>query len=299
MISICIPVYNYPVKSLIGSLHQQMKSMGGDVELVCIDDHSDENHRQQNAEMLSLADKWVYLDENVGRARIRNMFLKYARGEWLLFLDNDMSINDGFLRRYADTLSGNPDVVVGGIAYDSHKENDNDYSLRLRYGKKVESRPARIRNRHPYRSFMTGNFMIRRDVLETIGFDDRITGYGHEDTLFGYRLQQHGTKVLHIDNAAVNGNVETNAEFLSKTEEAVGNLSKIYRFMHDEPSFYRSVRLLQTYHLLQKTSLIGFVKALYLRRKPALKHQLTEGGDVSVRKFNFYKLGLFIELINH
>ena len=105
--------------------------------------------------------------------------------------------------------------------------------------------------------------------------------------------------MLHIDNAAVNGNVETNAEFLSKTEEAVGNLSKIYRFMHDEPSFYRSVRLLQTYHLLQKTSLIGLVKALYLRRKPALKHQLTEGGDGSVRKFNFYKLGLFIELINH
>ena len=267
MISICIPVYNYPVKSLIGSLHQQMKSMGGDVELVCIDDHSDESHRQQNAEMLSLADKWVYLDENVGRARIRNMFLKYTRGEWLLFLDNDMSINDGFLQHYADTLPCNPEVVVGGIDYDSQKENDHGYSLRLRYGKKVESRPARIRNRHPYRSFMTGNFMIRRDVLETIGFDDRITGYGHEDTLFGYRLQRHGTKVLHIDNAAVNGNVD--------------------------------VRLLQTYHLLQKTGLTGLVEALYLRRKPALKHQLTEGSDVSVRKFNFYKLGLFIELINH
>lgn len=299
MISICIPVYNYPVAPLIGSLVQQAKTLDTDVELVCIDDHSDEAFLQQNKEAMSMTDKQVYLDENVGRARIRNLFLEHTQGEWLLFLDNDMRIGEDFLRRYADTLSSQPEVVVGGVAYEAEKEGDKDYSLRLYYGKKVESRSVRFRNRHPYRSFMTGNFMIRRSLLESIGFDDRITGYGHEDTLFGYRMQQRGVRILHIDNPAVNGNVETNAEFLTKTEEAVENLVKIYRFMQDEPAFCRSVKLLQTYNCLRRAGVAGMVEDAWLRWKRTLRQQLIEGKKISVKKFNFYKLGLFIHLNKH
>jgi len=297
MISVCIPVYNYDACPLVQNLAAQAAALDAEVELVCIDDGSSAEWRQRNQPLQSMS-HYVQLEENIGRARIRNLFLEHTTGEWLVFLDNDMVISDGFLQRYVDTLKDKPAVVVGGVAYD-HRYDDAEHRLRMLYGHGVESRTAAERSSNPYRSFMTGNFMIHRDVLEQLRFDERLHGYGHEDTLFGYHLEQHGVEVRHIDNPAVNGNVETNVQFLRKTEEGVENLATIFRFMSGEPGFTATVKLLRTYECLRKWHLTGAVGTIsrWLRR-PLARH-LAGGRCISVRQLNFYKLGLFIEIINN
>lgn len=296
MISICIPVYNHNVCPLVRTLTEQACALDTDVELVCIDDCSSESYRKQNQPIASFG-TYIQLEENIGRARIRNLFLEHTHGDYLLFLDNDMIVGDGFLKAYADTLTKSPSVVVGGVAYNAG-QYDKRHALRYRYGRHVESRPASVRSCSPYRSFMTGNFMIRRDVLQSIGFDTRINGYGHEDTLFGYRLQQHAIPVLHIDNPAVNSGVETNDEFLAKTEEAVDNLAAIYAFMQDNPSFCTSVRLLAAYERLRRLRLVRPARSLFRCTKRCLRRHLLGGSKSSLCCFNAYKLGLFIEKTN-
>ena len=295
MLSVCIPVYNYDATALARSLSSQAAALEGGAELVCIDDASEAEWRERNKALGELG-TYVELTDNVGRARIRNMFLDYAQGDYLLFLDVDSEVGEGFLARYAEALAEHPDVVVGGRVYD-RRGNDDRHRLRYLYGTQVESKPAAWRRSHPYQSFMSNNFAVRRDVLQRIPFDERVTRYGHEDTLFGYRLEQEGVPIVHIDNPVVNGEVEDNEEYLRKTAEAVESLAAIDATLGDE-AFGRRVRLLDTYRRLRQWRLTVPVGWLYALLRRPLENHFASGSAVSVAQLNFYKLGLLIKMKN-
>ena len=301
MISICIPIYNYYVYPLVRRLATQIEKSASpeDFEIVCIDDHSTGYTFNQNRSISSIA-TYLRLEENIGRAKIRNLFLKHTRGEWLLFLDNDSLVPSNFLQKYHSAISNRNEasVIVGGRIYDN-RGNDTQHRLRYLYGTRIESRPLQWRRLHPYQSFMTNNFMIRREVLQNIQFDSRLSGYGHEDTLFGYRLEEHRIPILHIDNPVTNGYVETNAEFLHKTVEAVKNLVKIYDFMWEDQRFCQSVRLLRSYSRVRRMHLHFLVHAFYCLLKPVMESHFASGTAISLSQFSFYKLGLFIDKMHY
>ena len=298
MISVCIPIHNYDVLPLAESIISQ----DAGVELVCIDDGSSPEYIERNRPIEKIG-KYIVLEGNVGRARVRNLFLEHTQGDWLLFLDNDSEVPDNFLQVYHSATqplshsATQPLVIVGGRIYDE-RGNNREHRLRYLYGTRVESQPAHVRSQHPYKSFMTNNFVVRRSVLEQIGFDSRLSQYGHEDTLFGYRLEQQQVPILHIDNAVVNGYVETNEEFLLKTVEGVGSLVQIYGFMKNDPCFCRSVRLLKAYDKVKKWHLQGLVTYLFQHSEKKLKNDFLSGNELSLRKFNFYKLATFIEKLS-
>lgn len=295
MISICIPIYNYYAYPLVRRLTTQISKMNAeeDFEVVCIDDHSSGYYLNQNNGICDIA-TYLRLAENIGRARIRNIFLKYTKGEWLLFLDNDSIVPERFLKNYKKYVNDKCDVIVGGRVYDG-RGDDQEHRLRYLYGTMVESRDVDERNKNPYKSFMTNNFMIRRSVFEKIKFDPRLAKYGHEDTLFGYRLEENKIPILHIDNPVVNGDVETNVEFLHKTIEGVENLVMIYNFMWEDQRFCHSVRLLNTYAKVRRWGLLKLVYKLFSTVKSPLESHLVSGTGISLRQFNFYKLGYFIQ----
>lgn len=298
MISICIPIYNHYTYPMVRRLARQIASADADsYEIVCIDDHSSGYYISQNKGIAELA-TYVGLETNVGRAKIRNLFLQYAKGEYLLFLDCDSMVPENFVQEYAKTLARKPAVVVGGRVYDD-TFNDREHRLRYLYGTKIESRPLLERLKNPYRSFMTNNFMVRRDVLDKIRFDESLTKYGHEDTLFGYRLEQNHIPILHIDNPVINGQVEENAEFLHKSVEAVENLVKLYDDMWEDQRFCHSVRLLNTYNRVRRMNLQGVVYWLYKVFKTPLESHFVSGNSISLKQFNFYKLGMFIKLLHY
>ena len=294
MISVCIPIYNHCVVPLVADLHAQAAQLGdGVAEVVCIDDGSDSRFQQTNSPVADMA-TLVALDHNVGRARVRNMFLRHAKGEYLLFIDCDATVPAGFLQAYANMLPSSPQVVVGGHRYD-RRADDAQHHLRYMYGTQAESQPASQRRKHPHRSFMSGNFMIGRDVFAQTHFDESIVRYGYEDTLLGYRLGEAGVEVQHIDNPIIIKQVEDNAEFLRKTAEAMHTLSALYTRLHDEAGFCDSVRLLHTYNRLLHMGMQDTAYAVYqLLRKPLESHFLA-GNAISTTQFGFYKLGLFIE----
>ena len=299
MISVCIPIYNYYTYPLVRRLVNQVKNLksGTEVEVVCIDDHSSGYYQQQNKAIEEIA-KFVKLDQNVGRAKIRNMFLEQAQGEWLLFLDDDSVVPENFLKTYIKHMNNGEQVIVGGRTYDKTGD-DQEHRLRYLYGTKVESQPAAVRRQHPYQSFMTNNFMIRREVMEKVKFDERIKKYGHEDTLFGYNLEVRRVPILHIDNAVVNGQVEDNVEFLHKTVEAVENLAMIYDFMWEDQRFCQSVRLLRVYGRVRRMGMQKLVYGVFRILKSPMESHFTSGTGVSIKQFNFYKLGVFIKKMHY
>ena len=297
MISICIPVHNYYAYPLARRLSNQAKSAKVDVEIICIDDHSSGYYLDQNKGLAEVG-QYIKLAENIGSARMRHLFLKYATGEYLLFLDDDSVVTgESFLKKYSKAMEQNPEVVVGGRIYDE-RGNDQEHRLRYLYGTRIESQSLDERKRKPYATFTTANFAIRRDVLEKIKPDKRTVKYGHESTLIGYRLEEAHIQVVHIDNPVTKGNVETNAEYLHKTVSAVENLAQIYNVMWEDQRFCQSEQLIHSYSRIRRFGVHKLVYRLFQMMKAPMESHFVSGTGISLKQFNFYKLGIFIKKLH-
>lgn len=123
MLSVCIPIYNFDVTGLVKALSQQAERLYYPVEIICIDDSSDKFFQLANNVVCSKLGKYIQLPQNVGRAKIRNLFLDYAQYNHLLFLDCDSVIfSSSFLRKYIDAIfESYPEVIVGGRVYNKFR----------------------------------------------------------------------------------------------------------------------------------------------------------------------------------
>lgn len=294
MISVCIPIYNFDVSQLLDELSRQSNQLGVPSEIILIDDCSSEEIRKINKPICS-NHTYIELEKNIGRAKIRNLFMDYAKFEKLLFLDCDaVIISKDFLSNYIETIrQGDHDVVCGGRIYAEAKP-ERSKMLRWKYGKVKESKPFEVRKLSPNKSFMTNNFLIDRRILEKIKFDERITDYGHEDTLFGFELKKNGIQIEHIDNPVLNGDVEDNAEYLKKTEQGIISLIDVLAYTDTNDDFIQDVTILNTYKKLKSKGLINLVYLVFILFKPLLRFLLIKG-YVNLRLFDFYKLGILIQ----
>ncbi len=229
MISVLIPVYQRVVVDLVEALLSQLKANGVPFEVVVMDDGSETAVREGNAFCKELQYvRYIELERNVGRSAIRNMLASAAKYDLLLFLDCDVSLPDDlFIKRYLELYS-KKQVTVGGIAYRKDPPKDKRLFFRWKYGHAREAMEHTTRQQHPYHSFKTANFCISRALFLKIQFSDIVTGYGHEDTLFGFELARQKIPILHIDNPVYHDGLEDAATFLAKSEEAVQNLHHLY-----------------------------------------------------------------------
>jgi cellulose synthase/poly-beta-1,6-N-acetylglucosamine synthase-like glycosyltransferase len=293
MISICIPIYNYNVTSLVNELSKQAALLNKPYEIILIDDCSNKKFREIN-EITSKNNIYIELPENIGRSKIRNLFLEFSKYKYLLFLDCDVMVESAdFLSKYFNILGEHPSLVCGGRIYNKSRPK-RDHMLRWKYGMMRESQPFANRKKNPYISFMTNNFLIHREIFEKVKFDERITKYGHEDTLFGYSLKKENISITHIDNPIVNIDLETNIEYLNKTKEAIINLVHIMEFTNYDKGLINDIKILRFYWKVRKIEKI--ISLFFILLKPLVVYLLSRG-YVILFLFDFYKLGIIIE--NH
>lgn len=294
MITICIPIYNFEVNALIQELLRQVRLINAPYELIAIDDASDEKYRQLN-DAICKEVCYIPLEKNIGRAKIRNLFFQYAKYDNLLFLDCDsLIISPNFIEKYIEAIQqGEYAIICGGRLYQTICPEKNK-RLRWKYGIEKESQPLEVRRKAPNKSFMTNNFLIHRRIFQAIQFEERITEYGHEDTLFGFLLKQKGINIKHIDNPILNGDIEDNIVYLAKTEKGIMNLLHILKYVNDDENFIKDVMLLATYKTLKIRKLTTLIYYCFIVVKPLLKFLLTNG-FISIFLFDFYKLGILIE----
>lgn len=287
MLSILIPTYNYDCRRLVSDLHQQAELAGIAYEIIVADDASPKPiYKEKNREINTLLHcRLIELPKNVGRARIRNRLADEAQYEWLLFMDCDAEvISPTFITDYLRHTDA--EVVCGGLCHADILPSPT-VSLRYAYEKRADKRrAARYRERKPYEQFITFCFMVRASVFHTIRFDDSITEYGHEDTLFGIELEKRGVDIRHIDNPMCQGGIETNEEFLKKTRAALRNLASMESSMQGHSS------LLSAYGLLKKFRLQHLAAHWFINQEQRLTQQLT-GPSPRLPLFFVYKLGYF------
>lgn len=290
MLSILIPVYNFDVRQLVRDLLEQVQAETDAFELLAYDDGSLDLFKQKNREI----GNWqgvVYkeLPENLGRARIRNRLAAEANFDYLLFMDCDSSvIREDYISLYLKHLE--PETLLyGGRSYSTNPPAEPALFFHWWYGTKREVMPAKKRQQAPYHAFMTNNFLVPKVIFESIGFDEKLLTYGHEDTLFGLELKKRKVPMQHLDNPLEHIGLEPVEAFLAKSKNAISNL---YRLSIQHPDL--DTRLLSTYRRLDAWHLRYPVRKILHLLKNKLFQNL-KSGSPQLRYFDLYKLWLLLE----
>lgn len=280
MLSILIPTYNYNTYPLVQSLHQQAEQLGVPYEIIVAEDGSrDAVSMISNLKVGDLEHcRYIRRKENVGRSAIRNYLMTEAQGDLLLFMDADGKVvREDFLRKYVEAAEKH-DVVCGGVM---HPEvwHDPGSMLRWKYEKTYERKYGNISEQ--FRSF---SFLITRKVANKVHFNERYNGYGYEDVQFGKDLEEAGFAIHSIDNPLLNEDIEDNATFLRKSEEA---LRVAHQFQQEIGNRVRVNRLYQKFRFLSP-----IMRLFHQLFSPLIRRNLLSAHP-SLLLFNIYKLGYY------
>jgi glycosyltransferase involved in cell wall biosynthesis len=213
-ISVQVPLRNggQHFRTTLASLALQ-DTGGKPWELVIVDDGSRIPVEEEFADDLQMLLPEVSLTvvriEGAGnRPAARNIAWQASAAPLSLLIDGDLELPPGLLEAHmSEHETGNADVVMGARinAWMPDASPWQEWFDTRAMG----TRPA---GSFPWKYFITGNLSIPLEILrETGGFDPGIDRYGGEDTEFGYRLGQLGTrfhwvpelKVYHLDVVTV------------------------------------------------------------------------------------------------
>lgn len=289
-LSILIPCYNYYPLDLVKTLSDEIVRERLDAEILLWDDASKGAYGHKIEALGRLpAVEHKRLNENFGRAKIRNAMVASAKGEFLLFLDADgIPVASDFVSKYLKEISANR-VVCGGRVYQKEPPTSK-YFLHWKYGTKRESKTVEERAKRPYFGFHSNNFLIPKHVFDKINFPEELIGYGHEDTLFGVLLKKGKIPVKHIENPVVHIGLEKREVFLDKAVTAGENLALFIRLGHLE---FKDTKLSKTYVLLSKWKLMRLFLGWATFRVSYWNRELLTRANPSLFMLNLYKLFFF------
>jgi hypothetical protein len=294
MLSILIPTYNYNAFPLVLELHQQCVDSKLIFEILCFDDSST-TVKPENHQINSLDNcRYEFLDNNIGRSAIRNLLAKKAKFDNLLFLDSDtIPVHSNFISNYIFQINKGEKIVYGGIRYQKEKP-DNTQLLRWVYGTSREALSVEKRNKKPYLSFLSLNFLIKKEIFNKVNFNESIPNLRHEDSLFSYELKKKNIAPTHIENPAYHLGIENSKVFIKKSEESVVGLHHLITSNLIDSHY---LRISQYHQTLKKVHLDYFFSKCFNLIRPILLNQLT-GNNPSLYIFDLYRLGYYCTLKN-
>lgn len=294
-LSILIPTHNYDCTRLVYDLESQLSE---EDEIIVGNDCTTDKQIIAKLNEIKKSDKCrVFTPEQegrvahpLGRAAIRNALAREAKGKWLIFIDADAEVRSKtFVDDYM-SATNNASVVCGGTGNLPDCPHPN---CRLRYDYEIlaEKRlTVARRQQFPYAQLATFNFLIRRDIFLSIGFDEKIREYGYEDTCFGFELKHRNISILHIDNKLIHLGIEPSAVYLAKIETALRSLAKM------DPEQRQQIRLSAFAMKLERCHLLGLVRYLFRLTKKKLRNNLLSKRP-NQKLFTFYKLGYYADVM--
>ncbi|MFB9862557.1 glycosyltransferase family 2 protein [Rufibacter immobilis] len=282
-ISILIPVYNQNVLGLVHTLQQEAQALAVPYEIRVYDDGSTPATRHQNQALAHLpCVHYQELPQNIGRSQIRALLAREAKYPTLLFLDNDvLPSRPDFLHSYLQ--SAGEAVTVGGVAYKPKAPAGAE--LRWKYGKNREEASAAVRQKTPYQRVFLSNMLVPQTVFLEHFPQTEVSGYGHEDTLFAWRLEQRQIPVLHIDNPVWHLGLEPTGVYLLKTQQAVHNLVQLHQQYH----LGTGTKLFKAYMRFRKWKVEALLQENRNWLFPLLKRNLVSATP-NLRAFDLYRL---------
>jgi GT2 family glycosyltransferase/peptidoglycan/xylan/chitin deacetylase (PgdA/CDA1 family) len=203
--SIVVPTYDRR-DVLVGS----MRSLAGletpwPVELIVVVDGSTDGTAEAARAVPMPFPVNVVEQPNGGAASARNTGAAQARGEYLLFLDDDMVADPRLLIEHDAVLTRGADATVGHIPVHPDSPRTLLTAGVERWARQRHERLTRTSGKLALGDLLTGQLSVRADVFARAGgFDEAFNAdgsFGAEDTDFLHRLLQSGAVVSYAPGA--------------------------------------------------------------------------------------------------
>ncbi|MDA1120983.1 MAG: glycosyltransferase [Bacteroidetes bacterium] len=207
--SIVIPTFNgrYKIERLLTSLSVQSFT---DYEIiVVIDGSTDDTFSFIKSNPWKIEFLKIINQENKGRSIVRNRGARDAKGDVLIFIDDDMEIAQDCIQAHMSLLGEKPDIISVGRQLDSESSKKTDFqnfkaflSTRWEENLLTQSNPLTQKS-----IFLTAaNFALKKETFKKVsGFNEELTDA--EDFDLAMRAYQqnislyfnHGAIAFHHD----------------------------------------------------------------------------------------------------
>ncbi|MFP4401417.1 MAG: glycosyltransferase, partial [Candidatus Woesearchaeota archaeon] len=214
-VSVVVPTYNRKenlslvIRSLLKQEYPKKR-----YEIIVADDGSSDNtkelvkkYQKDNSNI-----KYVFQEDKGFRAgQARNLGAKKAKGNYLIFINDDIIPMPNLIKNYAKELNSH-DIIIGYTSgytvndkiYDSKKIKnliDSDYQKLKKLKLIHEFRDSWFDNKNMntsektkdiWKIFTATNFAIKKEIFDKEKFDERFSGWGVEDEEWSYRMMKKG-----------------------------------------------------------------------------------------------------------
>lgn len=179
LISIIIPLYN-KATTVEHSVHSVLNQLFRDFELIIVDDGSTDNSldivkKIQDERMV------IIEQENGGPSKARNMGVRYAKGDWVLFLDADDELLLESLQIFSELTDRYNDADI--IDCNRYIHNKRECSLTYHPIEGLVENPMRS---WFFREIMPscGNTIFKSILVQDYPFDENLRRYEDVELLF-------------------------------------------------------------------------------------------------------------------
>ncbi|MBP5683928.1 MAG: glycosyltransferase [Bacilli bacterium] len=252
-VSVIVPVYNvekYIDKCLDSLVKQTLK----DLEIIVVNDGSPDNSEKIIQKYAKKYKNIKYLvKENGGLSDARNYGLKYAKGEYIAFLDSDDYVSaDMYEKMYEKAISEDFDMVVCDINY-LYPDN----TLRVDGGIKEDTKDIK-------KTFLTIHPAAWNKIFKKELFTNKVffkKGVWFEDVEFIYRLLPY-VKSIGVIHEAYNQYVQREGSITNTINP------KIYDYisnMNGVVEYFKKNKLYDNYQKELEYAYVRYIYATFIR----------------------------------
>lgn len=239
LFSVIIPCYNQ-ARFLSEAVASVAAQDFANLEVIVINDGSPDNASEIAR---SLAENHPELrlrlieQVNLGAAAARNAGIAAARGRWIVALDSDDLLAEGFLASIAGTMKREPQATAFTGAYKEFGARESEWRL-------TRFDPERLKER--------GNILccapFRRSLWEAVGGYDSSHPWGGEDWHFWLKCLSAGLRLVALPVPMLHYRIHAGGGTLSGMEQHAEDTAAMLRCMI--PSLYSEPELLQAHDRL-------------------------------------------------
>lgn len=244
--SVIIPTLNKlsRLRLVLKSLEPQITD---DIEVIIVFDGCDKDVISSFHELeFAFKPIEVICEINIGRASARNRGIEVAKGEIIIFLDDDRITAPHYIKSHIKRHEAGHVAVLGKRKelYLADKEIENYYNDFEACIGRCEAEGDNdqgysifplIAQFVPWINFFTGNVSVKKaDLLKAGCFDEAFKQWGHEDMDLGIRMAYNKVKIMRCEDA-VNYHMMHPSNFADKRQASINNMKYLMKKHRKKP----------------------------------------------------------------
>ncbi len=236
-VSIIVPVYNverYIDKCLKSLVNQTLE----DIEIIIVNDGSTDKSKEKIQKYIEkYSAKIKYFEkENGGLSVARNYGMRFAKGEYIGFLDSDDYVEKNMYEEmYKKAKEENSEMVECDFIWEyplNPQKNKIDKRRKYKNKKEIIKRPR----------VMAWNKLIKREIIEKLNIEFP-EGLIYEDLEFFYKLIPYISKISYVDKCLVHYIQRQNSISNNQTKK----VEDIFKILNNIIEFYREKGIYEQY----------------------------------------------------